>query len=562
MIDRRAFLQLTIATSAMTGLSGLNLSKALAQQSIRQEDILRFDAKGRLTIMNLTDIHAQILPIYFREPSINLGVGEVFGLPPHLTGKDYLEHYDIDERSPEAYALTASNFDALARSYGKVGGMDRIATLVKAIRTERGEDNCLLLDGGDTWHGSYTALETRGKDMVDLMNVLHVDAMTGHWEFTLGEKRVLELIDHFNGAFLGQNVRDTLWDEPVFEAISYYERAGTKIAVIGQAFPYTPIANPRWMIPEWSFGIRPNMVQERIDEARAAGSEVVVLLSHNGFDVDRKLAGMLDGLDILMTGHTHDAIVRPEIIGNTLMIASGSNGKFLSRLDLDLRDGKIADYSYKLMPVLSDVITPDTQMAQKINDIRAPYAEMLSEELAVTDSLLYRRGNFNGTFDDLLCQGMMQERDTQIALSPGFRWGPSLLPGMAITMDDLYNQTAMTYPAVYRLEFTGEQLKTIFEDVADNLFNKDPFYQQGGDMVRVGGMGYSIDVNAKIGTRISDMRLSDGTLIEANKVYSVAGWASVNEETEGPAIYDLMADYLRTQKTITLEPNNSVKVKI
>lgn len=562
MIDRRAFLQLTVATSAMTGLSGLNLSKALAQQSIHQEDILRFDAKGRLTIMNLTDIHAQILPIYFREPSINLGVGEVFGLPPHLTGKDYLKHYNIAERSPEAYALTANNFDALARSYGKVGGMDRIATLVKAIRAERGEDNCLLLDGGDTWHGSYTALETRGKDMVDLMNALHVDAMTGHWEFTLGEKRVLELIDHFNGAFLGQNVRDTLWDEPVFEAISYYERAGTKIAVIGQAFPYTPIANPRWMIPEWSFGIRPNMVQERIDEARAAGSEVVVLLSHNGFDVDRKLAGMLDGLDILMTGHTHDAIVRPEIIGNTLMIASGSNGKFLSRLDLDLRDGKIADYSYKLMPVLSDVITPDTQMAQKINDIRAPYAEMLSEELAVTDSLLYRRGNFNGTFDDLLCQGMMQERDTQIALSPGFRWGPSLLPGMAITMDDLYNQTAMTYPAVYRLEFTGEQLKTIFEDVADNLFNKDPFYQQGGDMVRVGGMGYSIDVNAKIGTRISDMRLSDGTLIEANKVYSVAGWASVNEETEGPAIYDLMADYLRTQKTITLEPNNSVKVKI
>jgi sulfur-oxidizing protein SoxB len=557
MFERREFMQLTLATAAMTGLP--NLSRAAAHQSITQDDILSFEAKGQVTLMNLTDIHAQIVPVYFREPSINLGVGEVFGLPPHLTGDSFLSHFGIKAKSPHAYMLTAADFEAMARSYGRVGGLDRIATLVKAIRAERGNDRCLLLDGGDTWHGSFTALETRGQDMVDLMNLLEVDAMTGHWEFTLGDERVQELVESFNGKFLAQNIRDNEWDEEVFEHTAYYEKGGVKIAVIGQAFPYTPVANPRYMIPGWSFGIREDLVQERIDAARAEGAELVVLLSHNGFDVDRKLASRLTGLDVLMTGHTHDAIPQPEIIGDTLMIASGSNGKFLSRLDVKVEGGRMVDYSYKLMPILSDVITPDPEMAAAVVEVRAPYASMLATPLATTQSLLYRRGNFNGTFDDLLCQGMLEQRDAEIALSPGFRWGTSLLPGMEITNDDLLNQTAMTYPAVYRLEFSGQQLKDIFEDVADNLFNPDPYYQQGGDMVRVGGMGYTIDVNKTIGNRITNMILSDGTPVEASRSYVVAGWASVNEGTEGPAIWDLMRSYFADHRQVDIPVNDSVK---
>ncbi len=558
MFERREFMQLALATAAMTGLP--NLSRAAAHQSITQDDILSFEAKGQVTLMNLTDIHAQIVPVYFREPSINLGVGEVFGLPPHITGTDFLAHYGIKAQSPEAYMLTSADFEAMARSYGRAGGLDRIATLVRAIRAERGDDRCLLLDGGDTWHGSYTALETRGQDMVDLMNLMEVDAMTGHWEFTLGADRVLELVDSFNGDFLAQNVRDNEWDEEVFEHTSFYEKGGVKIAVVGQAFPYTPVANPRYMIPSWSFGIRESLVQERIDAARDAGAELVVLLSHNGFDVDRKLASRLTGLDILMTGHTHDAIPQPEVIGNTLMIASGSNGKFLSRLDVKVESGRMVDYSYKLMPILADVITPDPEMAAAVAAVRAPHEAMLNTPLATTESLLYRRGNFNGTFDDLLCQGMLEQRDAEIALSPGFRWGTSLLPGMEITNDDLFNQTSMTYPAVYRLEFTGQQLKDIFEDVADNLFNPDPYFQQGGDMVRVGGMGYTIDVNKTIGDRITDMTLSDGTPVDPSRSYVVAGWASVNEGTEGPAIWELMQDYFADHPQVDIPVNDSVKV--
>ncbi len=558
MFERREFMQLALATAAMTGLP--NLTRAAAHQSITQDDILSFEAKGQVTLMNLTDIHAQIVPVYFREPSINLGVGEVLGLPPHLTGKDFLAHYGIKAQSPESYMLTSADFEAMARSYGRAGGLDRIATLVRAIRAERGDDRCLLLDGGDTWHGSYTALKTRGQDMVDLMNLMKVDAMTGHWEFTLGDERVLELVDAFDGDFLAQNVRDNEWDEEVFEHTSFYEKGGVKIAVVGQAFPYTPVANPRYMIPSWSFGIRESLVQERIDAARDAGAELVVLLSHNGFDVDRKLASRLTGLDILMTGHTHDAIPQPEIIGNTLMIASGSSGKFLSRLDVKVEGGRMVDYSYKLMPILSDVIAPDPEMAAAVQEVRAPYESMLNTSLATTQSLLYRRGNFNGTFDDLLCQGMLEQRDAEIALSPGFRWGSSLLPGMEITNDDLFNQTSMTYPEVYRLEFTGQQLKDILEDVADNLFNPDPYFQQGGDMVRVGGMGYTIDVNKTIGNRITDMTLSDGSPLDPARSYVVSGWASVNEGTEGPAIWDLMRDYFADHPQVDIPVNDSVKV--
>ncbi|WP_417773251.1 thiosulfohydrolase SoxB [Stappia sp.] len=561
MISRREFLMAAVATGALTAGSGFgNWARLAAQQALSQDDILGFRPLGNVTLVHLTDIHAQLMPIWFREPSTNLGVGEVKGLPPHVTGDDFLKLYNLKPGSPEAYALTSTDFDALSRAYGRMGGVDRIATVLKSIRAER-EANTLFLDGGDTWQGSYTSLKTGGEDMIKVMNALAPDAMTGHWEFTYGADRVKELVDALPYPFLGGNVRDTEWDEAVFEAYRLYERGGVRIAVIGQAFPYTPVANPRWMIPTWSFGIREEDVQANVDAAREEGADVVVLLSHNGFDVDRKLASRVTGIDVILTGHTHDALPEPVLVGKTLLVASGSNGKFLSRLDLDVRDGEVKDYRYKLIPIFSDVIAPDAEISALVEKVRAPYADELARELATTDTLLYRRGNFNGTFDDLICEALLEQREAEIALSPGFRWGTSVPSGEAIRVEDLHNAVSMTYPAVYRNEMTGATLKDILEDVADNLFNADPYYQQGGDMVRVGGMGYAIDPTREIGSRISDMTLlADGTPIDASRSYVVAGWASVNEGTEGPAIWDVVEAHLKDRSTVTLEPNRSVKV--
>ncbi len=560
MMDRRQFLQVAAATAALTGASG-SLSSVAAKQSLKQSDLLNFAAKGQVTLLNFTDCHAQLAPLYFREPSVNLGVGDARGLPPHVTGKDFIDRFKLKIASPEAYALSSQDFTSLAKTYGRVGGMDRMATLVKAIRAER-PDNTLLLDGGDTWQGSYTALKTSGQDMVDVMNTLGVDAMTGHWEFTYGTDRVQELIENLNFPFLAGNIIDTEWQEAVFPSTQLFERGGLNIAVIGQAFPYTPVANPRYMIPTWSFGIREKLLREHVDAVREAGADLVVLLSHNGFDVDRKLASRVDGIDVILTGHTHDALPEAIQVGNTLLIASGSHGKFLARLDLDVKGGRIIDYAFKLIPVFSDVITPDPEMAALIDKIRAPHAAELGRVLGTTESTLYRRGNFNGTFDDLICQALLQERDAEIALSPGFRWGSSLLPGQAITTEDVFNQTAITYPKAYRTEMTGQLIKDILEDVGDNLFNPDPYYQQGGDMVRVGGAAYSIDINQKIGKRFSDLTLlKDGSPIDPDKTYMVAGWASVNEQTDGPPVYDLVSNYITSQKVVTVPENNNIKVK-
>ena len=559
MFNRRDFFQTMAATAILMGGTP-RLVGAAARQAITQDQLLAFEPLGQVTLLHLADLHAQLMPVYFREPSVNIGVGEATGLPPHVTGADFLARFGIERSSPEAYALTSEDFVALAQSYGRLGGLDRMATLVRAIRAER-PDKTLVLDGGDTWQGSYTALENGGADMVKAMNALGVEAMTAHWEFTYGTERVEELIETLDFPFLASNVRDTEWDEPVFKAAESFERGGLKIAVIGQAFPYTPIANPRYLIPTWSFGIQEKMLQQRVREARAGGADLVVLLSHNGFDVDRKLAGRVEGIDVLLSGHTHDALPVALEVGRTLLVASGSHGKFLSRLDLDVRDGRVADYRYRLIPVFSDAIQPDPEMAAVISEIRSPHQAELSRVLAHTDSLLYRRGNFNGTFDDLICRALLEERDAEIALSPGFRWGASLLPGQAITVDDLYSQTAITYPNVYRTEFTGAFLKEVLEDVADNLFNPDPYYQQGGDMVRVGGLGYTIDIGKPIGERISDMvHLKSGAPIEAGKSYVVAGWASVNEGTEGPPIYDLVAKHLESHKVVQVEENRSIKI--
>ena len=558
MISRREILQVGAATAALT--IGGSFTRAMAQQRMSQADLLKFDALGNVTLLHVADIHGQLKPVYFREPSVNIGVGEARGQPPHITGKDFLKHFGIPEKSAAAYALTSEDFSALAKSYGRIGGLDRLATAIKHVRSERG-DKVLLLDGGDTWQGSLGANASRGQDMVDCMALLKPDAMTGHWEFTYGEARVKELIKSLSFPFLALNVRDTEWNEPVFDAMKMFERGGVKIAVLGQAFPYTPVANPRWMIPKWSFGIREDDVRAQVEKARKGGAQLVVLLSHNGFDVDRKLAARVSGIDVILTGHTHDALPVAIRVGSTLLIASGSHGKFVSRLDLDVQNGAVKNYRYKLIPLFADAIKPDPEMTAAITKARAPYAQELARVVGHTDSLLYRRGNFNGTFDDVICAALLKERDAEIALSPGFRWGTSVLPGQAITIEDIHNATAITYPQVYRQAMTGTRLKEVLEDVADNLFNPDPYYQQGGDMVRCGGLGYAIDIGKPIGQRISAMTLlKTGKPIDPNKEYTIAGWASVNEGTQGPPVWDLVERYIASEKTVRVAPNSSVKI--
>lgn len=561
MISRRHFVQAGLAASAIYGASGFgNWGRLSAQQALTQNDLLDFDTSGNVTIVHITDIHAQLKPVYFREPEINIGVGGVIGKPPHVTGADFRNLYGIPDGSAADYALTYDDFTSLAGTYGRMGGMDRISTVVNSIRVDRAD--ALVLDGGDTWQGSLTALRTNGQDMVNVFNALGTDAMTSHWEFTLGIDRVMEIVENeLNFPFLGANIFDTEWDERAFEPYKMFERGGVQIAVIGQAFPYMPIANPGWMFPDLSFGVRQDNMAELVAEVRGKGAELVVLLSHNGFDVDRKLATNVDGIDIILTGHTHDALPEPVLVNKTYLIASGSHGKFVTRLDLDVRDGEMKGINHRLIPIFTDVIAPDPEMTALVDSQRAPYQAELDEVIGKTDSLLYRRGNFNGTWDDLICNALISEREADIALSPGFRWGASLLPGQDITREDIFNATAMSYPEAYRSEMTGETLHIILEDVADNLFNPDPYYQQGGDMVRVGGVGYRIDINQPQGKRITEMTLlKTGERIEPSQTYVVAGWASVNEGTEGPAIWDVVESHIRREGTVTVDPNTSVKV--
>jgi sulfur-oxidizing protein SoxB len=564
MISRRDFLQVSMAASALVGASGFgNWARLAAQQSLTQDQLLEFDTYGNVSLIHVTDIHAQLKPIFFREPEINLGIGDARGQMPHVTGADFRKAYGIADGSPSAYALTHDDFASLARTYGRVGGLDRVSTVINAIRADR--PDALLLDGGDTWHGSYTCYHSQGQDMVNVMNALKPDAMTFHWEFTLGSDRVNEIVEGLPYAALGQNIFDAEWDEPaeLFKPYKFFERGGVKVAVIGQAFPYMPIANPRWMFPEYSFGIRDENMQTMVDEVRGMGAECVVVLSHNGFDVDKKMASRVSGIDVILSGHTHDALPEPVLVGQTYIIASGSNGKFVSRVDLDVRDGRMMGLKHKLIPIFSDVIAPDPMITSLIDEQRAPHKAQLEEVIGHTDenSLLYRRGNFNGTWDDVICDALLSEREADIAMSPGVRWGPSILPGQAITREDIWNVTSMTYGEAYRTEMTGEFIHVILEDVADNLFNPDPYYQQGGDMVRIGGMGYRIDVTKPQGKRISELTLlKTGEKIDPSKTYMVAGWASVNEGTEGPQIWDVVESHIRRQGTISVSPNTSVQV--
>ena len=562
--SRREFLQALAVASA----GGMSLQSNFAQaQNAAQKfyDLPRF---GNVHLLHFTDCHAQLMPIYFREPNVNLGIGAQEGKAPHLVGEYLLKAYGIKPGTRDAHAFTYLDFAAAAKTYGKVGGFAHLTTLVKQIKANR--PGALLLDGGDTWQGSGTALWTNGQDMVDACLALGVDVMTPHWEMTLGEKRVMEIVEKdFRGkvSFVAQNIKTNDFGDAVFAPYTMKTMNGVQVAIVGQAFPYTPIANPRYFTPNWTFGIQEENMQKVVDEVRAKGAKVVVVLSHNGMDVDLKMASRVRGIDAIMGGHTHDGVPAPVKVKNsggvTLVTNAGSNGKFLGVLDFDVKAGKISDFRYKLLPVFSNLLPADAAMSALIKKIRAPYEAKLSEKLAMTDGLLYRRGNFNGSFDQVILDGLIKQKNAEISFSPGFRWGTSLLPGESITMEHLLDQTAITYPFTTVTNMTGETIKTVLEDVADNLFNPDPYYQQGGDMVRVGGLQYTIDPAGGAGKRISEMRLN-GKLIEAGKTYKVAGWAPVSEEAKaagGEAIWDLMARHLKDVKTIKAVKLNEPIIK-
>ena len=563
MMDRREFLTIMGAASA----AGLIPSFATGKSS---EDIYKLKPFGNARLLHFTDCHAQLEPVYFREPNVNIGIGAASGRPPHLVGTHLLDYAGIKSGTLKAHAFTYLDFAAAAETYGKVGGFAHLKTLVDRQRAEVADGRSLLLDGGDTWQGSATSLWTRGKDMVEACNRLGVDIMTGHWEFTYQQEEILENISEFKGEFIAQNVyvsEEAMFDDaPVydedtghaFKPYTIREMGGRRVAIIGQAFPYTPIANPARFIPDWSFGIRDSEMQELVNEIRAEHSpDAVIVLSHNGMDVDVKMASIVTGVDFVLGGHTHDAVPKPVVVdnpgGKTVVTNAGSNGKYLAVLDLDLGEGKVNDYRYRLLPVFSNLLPADAGMQAYINEVRKPFADKLSEPLAVTESLLYRRGNFNGTFDQVICDAMRAVGGAEIALSPGFRWGTSILPGQTITMEHLMDQTAMTYPETYVRDMQGSELKMILESVADNLFHEDPYYQQGGDMVRVGGLSYSCDPGQVMGKRIENLSLQDGSPLSADKTYKVAGWATVGSKSPGPPVWDMVAEYLRDQKTIKVE---------
>ena len=550
-MNRREFLH-ALSAAAACGLP-LHASPARAQSLLYESSPF-----GNVSLLHFTDCHAQLLPVCFREPAANIGVGDAIGKPPHVTGEAFLRTFNIPSDSDVAYAFTHLGFAEAARRYGKMGGFAHLATLVQRLKASR--PHALLLDGGDSWQGSATALWTQGRDMIAASKALGVDIMTAHWEFTYGAERMQAGVKELAPIeFLAQNVKTADFEEPVFKPFVLRESKGVPFAIIGQAFPYVPIAHPRHFVSDWTFGIQERELQKQVDAARGKGAQAVVLLSHNGMDVDLKLASRVRGIDAILGGHTHDGVPAPIVVknagGQTLVTNAGSNGKFLAVLDLDVKAGKVADYRYRLLPVFSELIPADPAMAALIRKVRAPYEAKLGEKLATTVGLLYRRGNFNGSWDQLFLDALMQVRGAPIAFSPGFRWGTTLLPGESITREHLMDQAAITYPMATLNEISGAQIKLILEDVADNLFNPDPYYQQGGDMVRVGGLTYACDPYAKMGRRISDLRLA-GIPLDADKSYKVAGWAPVAEGATGEPVWDLVERWLRDHKVVApRQPN-------
>ncbi|HET9644041.1 MAG TPA: thiosulfohydrolase SoxB [Burkholderiaceae bacterium] len=551
-LSKRDFLQV-LSCAAVAGMPLARHAQAAAPEA--EERLYDFPPFGNVSLLHMTDCHAQLNPVYFREPSMNLGVGDMQGRLPHLVGESLLKAAGLRPGTASAHAFTSLNFETAARRYGRLGGFAHLSTLVKRLRASR--PGALLLDGGDTWQGSATSLWTNAQDMVDACKLLGVDVMTGHWEFTYGMERVKEVVEKdFKGRvdFVAQNVKTADFGDPVFKPYTLRRINGVAVAIIGQAFPYTPIANPRYMVADWEFGIQDANMQKVIDEARAGGAQLVCVLSHNGMDVDLKMASRVRGIDAIFGGHTHDgvpiAVPVKNAGGTTLVTNAGSNGKFLGVMDFDVKDGRLVDFRYRLLPVFANQLRPDPEMQALIERIRAPHAAKLGERLAVTEGLLYRRGNFNGSWDQLICDALMEVQGAEIAFSPGFRWGTSLLPGDTITRELLMDQLAITYPYATLTEMSGATIKTVLEDVADNLFNPDPYYQQGGDMVRIGGLSYAMHPLEGMGRRISDMRLN-GKPIDADKRYKVAGWAPVAEEARNAPgvkpVWDHVETWLRSQ---------------
>jgi len=554
---RRDFLKATGVITLAGGFSRI----AHGADTPSVYDLERF---GNARILHMTDTHAQLKPIYFREPSVNLGIGAMQGKPPHLVGRAFLDRFGIKADSADAYAFSCLDFEKAAARFGRLGGFAHLKTLIDRLRSEAGSGRALLLDGGDLWQGTGQANATQGADMVDAANLLGIEAMTGHWEFTYGEKALRSNLERFKGEFLAQNVfltEEAAFNDAkafdsasgrVFKPATIKEIGGHRIAVIGQAFPYVPIAHPKRFTPDWTFGIRDDEMQKLVNGLRSNDKvDAVVLLSHNGMDVDLKLASKVSGIDVILGGHTHDAVPQPITVNNpggvTLVTNAGSNGKFLGVLDLNLTKGKVSDVRYRLLPVFSELLKPDPSMQALIDKSREPFATPDAEKIATSDRVLYRRGNFSGTMDRLICDALRGELDAEIALSPGFRWGTTVVAGQPVTMEDVLAETAISYPETYVQSMTGSQLKDILEDVCDNLFNADPYYQQGGDMVRVGGMSYTCAPNEAPGKRLSALKLDDGRAIEANKSYKVAGWASVNEQN-GKPVWDVFASHLRAGK--------------
>lgn len=555
-LTRRELLQ----ALAAAGAAGLPLARwAEADAATAAEGLYDLPPFGRVSLLHMTDCHAQLHPVFYREPSVNLGVGPMAGRLPHRVGEALLQSAGLAPGTPLAHAFTHLDFETAARRYGRLGGFAHLATLVKRLKASR--PGALLLDGGDTWQGSATALWTNGQDMIEAAKLLGVDVMTGHWEFTYGMKRVQEVLARdFAGRveFLAHNVKTADFGDPVFKPWTLREINGVAVAIIGQAFPYTPIAHPRRLVADWVFGIQEESLQQQVHAARAKGAQLVVLLSHNGMDVDLKLAGRVSGIDAIFGGHTHDgmplAVPVPNAGGTTLVTNAGSHGKFLGVMDFDVKEGRLAGWRYRLLPVFADQLPPDAAMQALITKLRAPHARRLAEVLAVSDGLLYRRGNFNGPWDQLVCDALMETQGAEIAFSPGFRWGTSLLPGDAITREAMMDQLAITYPQATFTEMTGETIKTVLEDVADNLFNPDPYYQQGGDMVRTGGLSYRIAPQRRMGERIDDLRLA-GRPLEAGKRYKVAGWAPVGDAAPGARpVWEHVEAWLKAQPGGRVKP--------
>ncbi len=531
------------------------------------KDYYKLKPFGNARILHMTDTHAQLMPVYFREPSVNIGLFGNKNVPPHVVGKHFLDYFHIKNNDRLTYAFTCVDFEKHARAIGRVGGFANLKTIVDSLRGEFGKEKTLFLDGGDTWQGSWTSLQTRGKDMVGALNLLGVDVCTGHWEFTYKQKEILDNIKALDADFIAQNVfvkEDALMDGSpaydedtgrLFKPYVMKKLGKANVAVIGQAFPYTTIANPKRFIPDWTFGIKADEMQEVVNGIKKKEKpDAIIVISHNGYDVDKKMAQVVSGIDFIMGGHTHDGVPEATPVknkaGTTYVCNAGSNGKFLNVLDLDIKDGKIADFKFTLLPIFPDVVPEDKEMKAYIDKVRAPYKKDLERVVATTDVTLFRRGNFNGSFDQIICDALRHVKGADVSLSPGFRWGTSVMAGDKITFEDLATQTAMTYPETYLKELKGKNIKDILEDVADNLFNADPFYQQGGDMVRTGGLSYTIDPTQKMGKRITNVRMQDGKPLDASKTYKVAGWSTVNSKAPGEPVWETVENYLKNVKHI------------